>query len=212
MHQSSAEHRYHLQVVETLRASGARIYAGYDQFYCEVRSTLRAMGVSRQAGLRRIIDSGAPLYYRLMRRGGVSMFVTEADLDRLLALLDRVPQGHDALIRCLQHKHGRAVRYLPWPYLAITCGLMSAHPAVRAWLHWYCIDLIPALLRHGHYDLATNHEPPPSQLLDALEWKEQGREMCNQFFSGLRDALAGDVPQGDPEDTTDRGDGDRRDW
>jgi hypothetical protein len=114
MHQSSADHPHHLRAVEALRASGARIYAGYDRFYCEVRSTLRAMGVSRKGGLRRIMDSGAPLYYRLMRRGGASMFVTESELNRLLALFNRVPQGQDALIRHVQHMHGRAVWYLSW--------------------------------------------------------------------------------------------------
>jgi hypothetical protein len=81
---------------------------------------------------------------------------------------------------------------------------------VAAWLRWFCIDLIPALLRHGHDDPATNHEPPPSRLLDALEFREQGREMYNRFFPGLRDALAGDVTKGDPDDITDWDRGDRR--
>jgi hypothetical protein len=199
------------RAIQALRAAGARVCEVNDLFYCEVRSTLRAMGVSRKAGLRRIVDSGAPLYQRFSLRNGAGVFVTDAGLTRLLALFNRAPQRQEALIRRLQHKHGRLVRYLPWPSLAMTCGFMSAHPAVRAWLHWYCIELIPALMRHGHYDPATNHEPPPSQLLDALERKEEWREGCNQFFPGLGDALAGGGPQGDPDDSTDWGDGDRRD-
>ena len=198
-----ADHPDHIRVVTALRSTGARIYEARDGFYCEVRSTLRAMGVSRKAGLRRIVDSGAPFTQRFLLLGGTSKFVTDADIKRLLVIFDRAPHRQEALIRRLQRKHGRVLRYLSWPYLAMTCGFMSAHPAVRAWLQWYCIDLIPALLRHGHYDPATNHEPPPSRLLDALEFREEGREMCNQYFPGLGDALAGDVPQGDPDEITD---------
>jgi hypothetical protein len=89
---------------------------------------------------------------------------------------------------------------------------MSGYPAVRAWLHWCCIELIPALMRHGYYDPATNHEPPPSHLLDALERKEEWREGCNQFFPSLGDALARDVHQGAPDDVSDWDSSDRRDW
>jgi hypothetical protein len=50
MNYTFADYAYHLQAVEALRSSGARIYEAHDRFYCEVRSTLRAMGVSRKAG------------------------------------------------------------------------------------------------------------------------------------------------------------------
>jgi hypothetical protein len=202
----------HIQVVEALRASGARMYAGPGLWYCEVRSTLRAMGVSRKAGLQRIVDSGAPLYQRFSLRGGAGVFVTDAELNRLLGLFGRAPLRREALIRRLQHKYGKVLRYLPWVSLAATCGFMSTHPAVRAWLHWFCIDLLPALQRHGHYNPAANHEPPPSHLLDALELKEEWREMCNRFFPGLGDALAGDVTKGDADDITDWDHGGSRDW
>jgi hypothetical protein len=212
MNPTFADDPYHLQAAQVLRAAGARICEVDDRFYCEVRSTLRAMGVSRKAGLRRIVESGAPLYQRFSLRSGAGVFVTDADITRLLALFDRAPERQEALIRRLQHKHGRVVRYLPWVHLAATCTFMSAHPAVRAWLHWFCIDLIPALLRHGHYDPATNYEPPPSRFLDALEIKDQGREMYNRFFADLGDALAGDVNKRDADDITDWDSGDRRHW
>jgi hypothetical protein len=202
----------HVQVVKTLRAAGARMYAWHGLYYCEVRSTLRAMGVSRQAGLRRLMASDAPLYQRLIRPSGASLFVTDAELNRLLGLLDGVPQPQDALIRFLHQRHGKVCWHLPWPSLAVTCGFMSAHPVVAAWLRWLCIEIIPALHRHGHYDPATNHEPPSSSLLDALELKEQGREMCNRFFPGLGDALAGDMTMGDADDITDWDRGDHHDW
>jgi hypothetical protein len=207
-----ADYAYHLQAVKALRSTGARIYEAHDRFYGEVRSTLLAMGVSRKAGLRRIVDSGAPLYQRLIRPSGASVFVTDVVITRLLALFYRAPQRQEALIRRLQHKHGRVVRYLPWPYLAMTCSVMSAHSAVRAWLHWYCIDRIPALLRHGHYDPATNHEPPPSHLLDALEVKEDARSTFNWFFPGLGDALAEEVTKVNADDITNWDRGDHRDW
>jgi hypothetical protein len=202
----------HIQVVEALRAAGARMYAWHDLYYCETRSTLRAMGVSRQAGLRRLMASGAPLSQRLIRPHGASVFVTGAELNQLLSLLEGTPRPQEALIRSLHQKHGKVCWYVPWPYLAVTCGFMSAHPVVAAWLRWFCIDLIPALLRHGDYNPGTNHEPPPSRLLDALEFKEQGREMYNRFFAGLGDALAGDGHQGDADDITDWERGDHRDW
>jgi hypothetical protein len=201
-----------MRVVTALRSTGARIYEAHDRFYCEVRSTLRAMGVSRQAGLRRLMASGAPLYQRLIRPNGASVFVTDAELNRHLSLLEGRPRPQDGLIRMLHQKHGKVCWYIPWPYLAVTCGFVSAHPAVTAWLHWFCIDLFPALLRHGSYNPATHHEPPPSLLLDVLEFKEQGREMCNRFFPGLGDALAGDVHRGDADGITDWDRGDHRDW
>ena len=42
-----ADYAYHLQAVKAFRSTGARIYEAHDRFYGEVRSTLRAMGVSR---------------------------------------------------------------------------------------------------------------------------------------------------------------------
>ena len=84
-----ADNPDHIQVLEALRAVGARIYAGLDLHYAEeVHSTLQAMGVSRQAGIRRLIASGAPLYQRIIRRSGASMFVTDAELHQLFNLLD----------------------------------------------------------------------------------------------------------------------------
>jgi hypothetical protein len=65
------------RAIQALRAAGARVCEVNDLFYCEVRSTLRAMGVSRKAGLRRIVDSGAPLYQRFSLRNGAGVFVTD---------------------------------------------------------------------------------------------------------------------------------------
>jgi hypothetical protein len=65
--------------VQALRAAGAQMCEVDGRFYCEVRSTLRAMGVSRKAGLRRIVDSGTPLYQRFSRRSGAGVLVTDAE-------------------------------------------------------------------------------------------------------------------------------------
>jgi hypothetical protein len=95
------------RVVTALRSTGARIYEAHDRFYCEVRSTLRAMGVSRQAGLRRLMASGAPLSQRLIRPNGASVFVTDAELNRLLSLWEGTPRHQEGLIHSLHQKHGK---------------------------------------------------------------------------------------------------------
>ena len=50
-------------------------------------TTLQAMGVSRQAGIRRLIASGAPSISASFG-AGASMFVTDAELHQLFNLLD----------------------------------------------------------------------------------------------------------------------------
>jgi hypothetical protein len=48
----------------------------------------------------------------------------------------------------------------------------------------------PAVLRHGYYNPATQHEPPPFKLLDALERREEARDVFNEVAPGLGDWFA----------------------
>jgi hypothetical protein len=47
------------------------------------------------------------------------------------------------------------------------------------------------------YDPATNHEPPPRRLLDAIETREQGRDLMNNLIPGLGDFFADHEKGGD---------------
>lgn len=64
---------------------------------------------------------------------------------------------------------------------------LSPLPAFQTWWHWVQTEWAPAIARHGHYDPARNHEPPPSQLLEALECRENARELLNTLLPGLGD-------------------------
>ena len=50
-------------------------------------------------------------------------------------------------------------------------------------------------MRHGWYDPATGHEPPPGHELTALECREDGRDALNNLIPGMGDALSGHRPQ-----------------
>ena len=113
----------HIRVVTALRSTGASIYEAHDRFYCEVRSTLRAMGVSRQAGLRRIVDSGAPFSQRLIRPNGASVFVTDAEINRLLSALGGDASAARGAHPPLHQKHGKV------------CGIPLAIPGGDLWRH-----------------------------------------------------------------------------
>lgn len=64
---------------------------------------------------------------------------------------------------------------------------LSPLPAFQPWWYWIKTEWAPAIARYGHYDPARNHEPPPSEVLDALERRENARELLNTLLPGLGD-------------------------
>jgi hypothetical protein len=70
----------------------------------------------------------------------------------------------------------------------------SQLPQARAYVKWMCHDFIPALSRHGYYDPETGHQPPPGQELEAMERREEGRDLLNALLPGLGDVSAGQRP------------------
>jgi hypothetical protein len=64
---------------------------------------------------------------------------------------------------------------------------LSTLPACQALWSWIRTAYAPAIARHGYYDPTCNHEPPPSQLLEALERRENAREVLNALLPGLGD-------------------------
>jgi hypothetical protein len=56
---------------------------------------------------------------------------------------------------------------------------------------WIRTAYAPAIAQHGDYDPARQHEPPPGQELEALEARENARELLNALLPGLwEDTLA----------------------
>ncbi len=70
--------------------------------------------------------------------------------------------------------------YMDWPLAAALAVFMR--------------EVVGATLRHGVYRPEANHEPPVGTELDALERREQGRDIMNAVFPGLGDALATHEP------------------
>jgi hypothetical protein len=64
---------------------------------------------------------------------------------------------------------------------------LSMLPACQTWWHWIKTEWAPALARYGHYDPARHHEAPPGQELDAVEYRENARELLNALLTGLGD-------------------------
>lgn len=74
--------------------------------------------------------------------------------------------------------------------MAIVLNAFSRYPALDPWFDWLCHEVLPAMRRYGYYNPETNHQPPPSQVLDALECKEAGRDVMNDIIPRLGDQLA----------------------
>jgi hypothetical protein len=64
---------------------------------------------------------------------------------------------------------------------------LSPLPAFQTWWHWVRTEWAPAIARYDHYNLERQHEPPPSEILDALERRENARELLNALLPGLGD-------------------------
>jgi hypothetical protein len=72
------------------------------------------------------------------------------------------------------------------------------HRVCVAYSCWHS-KVVCALFAHGYYDPATQHTPPADQQLDALERREEGRDVLNTLLPGMGDWIAGQRP------TTDEG-------
>jgi hypothetical protein len=64
---------------------------------------------------------------------------------------------------------------------------LSTLPACQTRWHWIRTAYAPAIAQHGYYEPARQHEPPPGQELDALEARENARELLNALLPGLGD-------------------------
>ncbi len=66
----------------------------------------------------------------------------------------------------------------------------------RACIHYrfWQLGVQLAILKHGYYDPATNHTPPPGRELDALESREGLRDLYNSDMPGFGDVLSGQRP------------------
>jgi hypothetical protein len=171
------------RAIDTLQKDGAMIVPfGAAPILCEERSTLKAMRVLRSRG-----RNLAEVKRRLVERPRLLIVVHEGLAKPWpLEELDAIPD--DDIVVC--NRRGRAYLWLEFGQVAVPLSVFSPHPAMIAWQVWLCREFGPALLRHGYYNPATNHEPPPFQFLDALERREEGRDVFNQLVPGLGDWFA----------------------
>jgi hypothetical protein len=93
-------------------------------------------------------------------------------------LFEAPPLGHVLCVSTLT-----LLQFLRW----------GRHPVCMAYVEWEC-NLFSALVRHGYYDPATQHTPPPGEELTALELREEGRDLLNGLIPGMGDAVAGQRP------------------
>jgi hypothetical protein len=163
-----------------LREAGAWII---DRF-CEEQSTLQALALPEDG------EDGAEVARRVATfRRWLAVQVDGAGWELWPDEAPWTPPPEEAQI--LVHADGQPVWFVRWEAVAVELGCFSRHPAMRAFVQWLTGELMPALQRHGYYDPATGHAPPPSHLLDAIECRERGRDVMNRVAPGLGDWLAG---------------------
>jgi hypothetical protein len=75
------------------------------------------------------------------------------------------------------------------PFLLLA-GFRGRHAVCTTYGVWYC-GVTSALMAHGWYDPATGHTPPPGEELNALECREEGRDLFNTIMPGMGDVLSG---------------------
>lgn len=68
-------------------------------------------------------------------------------------------------------------------------SVWSTVPACVAYWDWMCGEFMPAIMRHGYYDPARNHEPPPGEELNAIERREGGRDLFSDIIPGFRQQI-----------------------
>jgi len=88
---------------------------------------------------------------------------------------------------------GVHVLWVPLKPFLLHWGQRGRHPVCTTFAWWYT-GVISALMRHGYYDPATNDTPPAAQQLDALERREEGRDVMNRLMPGFGDVMSGHRP------------------
>jgi hypothetical protein len=181
-----SEEWYHCRAIEALRRDGATIIEAGDDRFCELRSTLKALRLQRRGEVKRRLNERLPRYVLVLHDHQSGAFVLQ---DQLSTLTDGMDEAEAERVRIAMD--GNDLRlFVRWRELAPLLLVFSAHPAAVEWTAWFCGEFLPALSHHGYCNPATHHEPPPSRLLDAMEIREQGRDLLNAIAPGLGDALA----------------------
>jgi hypothetical protein len=188
------DYPYHQRAVEALRRDGAIIQEARNSWLCELSSTLKALRLQERGEVKRRMEGERlPRYICVIIGDGVGEFVP---IEQYQSLVDKKGPQKVAMDN-KNPRQVRAARFIPWDDLAPKLVVLSDHPAAVEWTTWLCGEFLPAIHRHRYYDPATNHEPPPSGQLDALEIRESGRDVLNKITPGLGDVLAGETG-GDP--------------
>jgi hypothetical protein len=131
--------------------------------------------------------------------GILSALQIEDDRAEILAEMADVTEAMTHVTRCdVTDRHG--VQHVAVSLTDVVDWLspLSTLPACEALWSWIRTEYAPAIARYGHYDPAQQHEAPPGQELDALECRENARELLNAILPGLGDdtlaALAATAP------------------
>ena len=182
--EKKADYPYHLRAIEALRGNGAIIVEMDQGWFCEVHSTLKALWLRYSGEVKRHLEEHMEQYVCLTETDGTCTFVSVKDFTNLLEQLDETEQSI-VLQQVKKHRPSdeNYLRFVQWPALAIQLMVFSRHPVAIEWSSWFFGEFLPAIRRYGHYDPATNHEPPPSRLLDAIELRERGRDLINGIIS-----------------------------
>ena len=182
--EKKADSPFHLRAIEALRVNGAIIVEMEPGWFCEVHSTLKALWLRDSGEVKRRLEEQMEQYVCLTEIDGTCTFVSVKDFTNLLEQLDETEQSI-LLQQVKKHRPSdeHYLRFVQWPALAIQLMVFSRHPVAIEWSSWFFGEFLPAIRRYGHYDPATNHEPPPSRLLDAIELRERGRDPINGTIS-----------------------------
>ena len=178
--EKKADYPYHLRAIEVLRGNGAIIVEMDQGWFCEIHSTLKALWLRYSGEVKRRLEEHIEPYVCLPEADETSTFVSLKDFTNLLEELDETEQSI-VLQQVKKHRPSdeNYLLFVQWPALAIQLMVFSRHPVAIEWSSWFFGEFLPAIRRYGHYDPATNHEPPPSRLLDAIELRERGRDLIN---------------------------------
>lgn len=181
--EKKADYPYHLRAIEALRGQGAIIVEMDQGWLCEVHSMLEALWLRYSGEVKRRLEEHMEQYVCLPETDETYTFVSVKDFSTFLEQLDETEQ---AIVLQQAKKHRPSDDHYPlfvqWPAMAIRLMVFSRHPIAIEWSSWFFGEYLPAIRRYGHYDPATNHDPPPSQLLDAIELRERGRDLASDII------------------------------
>ena len=87
----------------------------------------------------------------------------------------------------------------PWRACCVTLAALCAPWVMAHGRHRACIrfavwhsEVVVALMQHGTYNPATNHEPLPGEELDALERREEFRDLLRGSFPAIAEVFYGE--------------------